>query len=369
MHFPRAHEKSGMVAHAALHFLLSNHPWRVRCGALEIVVYAQTDVGLRNVCLAVRDVRVQVGALRQVVVVAQRSLLGLGYAVRRLLTVAGADLAWADVVVGANQPCLGVRIGDLEVAVILMLVRCHQFQFRYRIERCGNRPQLGLQAIALIRGHTGELAVVVRSRHRVWIRRWYGIGWHEVVACRRRDRGVTVCFLGGDSGVELEAAEDWRVIEHGVREAVLRVARCAQRIAGVGGHRDVGLETGFRRHARPWFERGARFLEGGQATAQAHGTEVALQADAALTLEQRTGIAFQRTRIGFIANFQLENSFQAIAQIFRTLETQLVVVALGDFGGFTSHFAQASIDRAVDLDGRLRLCGCGKGAEECEGNE
>ena len=44
MHFPRAHEKSGMVAHAALYSLLSNHPWRVRCGALEIVVYAQTDV-------------------------------------------------------------------------------------------------------------------------------------------------------------------------------------------------------------------------------------------------------------------------------------------------------------------------------------
>jgi hypothetical protein len=26
MHFPRAHEKSGMVAHAALYSVLSNHP-------------------------------------------------------------------------------------------------------------------------------------------------------------------------------------------------------------------------------------------------------------------------------------------------------------------------------------------------------
>jgi hypothetical protein len=94
-----------------------------------------------------------------------------------------------------------------------------------------------------------------------------------------------------------------------------------------------------------------------------------LQADAALALEQRTGVVFQRAGVGFIANFQLENSFQAIAQIFRALETQLVVVALGDLGGFTSRFAQTGIDRAVDLDGRLRLCGCGKCAEECEGNE
>ncbi|MCQ6468562.1 hypothetical protein NPN14_25380, partial [Vibrio parahaemolyticus] len=78
----------------------------------------------------------------------------------------------------------------------------------------------------------GELRVVVRYRYRVRVRCWHHIGWHGEVAggIRRQvahggcNEGVVVRFLGGHGGVELEAADHWRVVEHGVREAVFRVA-------------------------------------------------------------------------------------------------------------------------------------------------
>src|SRR5206468_1826929 len=95
---------------------------------------------------------------------------------------------------------------------------------------------------------------------------------------------------------------------------------------GVAGHGQVGLETGWRRNAVEGLESDARLLERGQATAQADHTEVALQADAALTLEQRTlnaaGALLDGAAVRLIANFQLEDCFQAVAEFFRALETE-----------------------------------------------
>ena len=125
----------------------------------------------------------------------------------------------------------------------------------------------------------------------------------------------------------------------------------------------VGLVTGHGWQAAPWFEQGAGFLEGGQTAAQTYGTEVALQTDAALPLEQWTAIrarsVFDGAGVWLVADFQLEQRAQAAAQIFHAFEAQFVVIALADGGSAARQFGNTCIYSAIDGHGRLGI-GCAR---------
>ena len=129
------------------------------------------------------------------------------------------------------------------------------------------------------------------------------------------------------------------------------------------------METGWGWQTVPRFEGGARLLECGQATAQTDHTEVALQADAALTLEQWTldtaGALLDGAGVRLVTNLQLEQCFQAIAQVFSTLEAQGVVGALADGQGLVRTLGDACVNGAVDLNCGLCLCNTGECAQKC----
>ena len=117
-------------------------------------------------------------------------------------------------------------------------------------------------------------------------------------------------------------------------------------------------------------ELGAGFLERGQAAADADHTEAALQADAALTLEQRTldaaGALLDGAGVRLVANLKLEQGLQAIAQFFSTFEPQRVVGAFADSERLVGALDEACVNRTVDLNRRLSLCNTGESAEECQ---
>ncbi len=284
-------------------------------------------------------------------------MLDLGHAIRIFLANTGEELACAQGVVRAHDPGFGVLVDVLGVRLVLMGDREHQLHVWRDHHVTGKRAHFRFDRIAFHGQHQGARTVFPGRGDRVrigrrWCVRW--ILWCQVWQETAIDGSAAVRFFRGDRGVDLDAVKFRRVVPDSVRETVGRIAWQAQWIGAVAGNGQVGLETGWRWDAMEGLERNARLLERGQATADAQGTEVAGQADAALALEQGTldtaGALLDGAGVRLVTDLELENRFQATAQIFGAFEAQGVVGTFADGHGLVGTLDQASVDVTVDND-------------------
>jgi hypothetical protein len=148
--------------------------------------------------------------------------------------------------------------------------------------------------------------------------------------------------------------------------------RLFEKPCGSSGDSEVGVEAGLVWQRVERLEGADGFLIRGQAATDADHTEVTLQADAALALEQWTldgGVAdaarFLGAGVRLVTDFQLEQCLQAVAQLFSALETQGIRSALADRQRLVRLLLDACIDRAVDLNSGLCMGSAGERADEC----